>query len=454
MSERSPDSRPLEITPVVRPVRGWIRPPGSKSLTNRALIVAALAEGTSHLTGVLDSQDTRVMVESLRRLGLSLEQDVDARTLTITGCGGRPAVSGAELFLENSGTSIRFLTALCALGRGRFRLDGNARMRERPIQDLVVGLRGLGVDIRCESDSGCPPVIVEATGLQGGETTVAGNVSSQFLSGLLMATPGAERATTVRVTGSLVSEPYVDMTLAVMRSFGVSAKRHSEGGTRFVVPTGRYRATDYDIEPDASAASYFFALAAVTQGEITVEGLTRDALQGDVKFVEALERMGCLARYGEKSITVIGRPLRGIEIDMHHISDTAQTLACVAPFAEGPTRIVNVANMRVKETDRIAAVTAELRKAGQRVDEFADGFEIHPAPVRPALIETYDDHRMAMSFSVLGLRAEGIRIANPECTVKTYPGYFDDINALCRRAREGAGHVEFSVDRDPPPPDR
>jgi 3-phosphoshikimate 1-carboxyvinyltransferase len=447
MSESPASSRPLPITPVVRPVRGWIRPPGSKSLTNRALIVAALAEGPSRLTGVLDSQDTRVMVESLRRLGLSLEQDLDARTLAISGCGGRPPASSAELFLENSGTSIRFLTALCALGTGCYRLDGNARMRERPIRDLVEGLRGLGVDIRCETDSGCPPVIVEAKGLAGGETTVAGNVSSQFLSGLLMAAPGAERAVTIRVTGSLVSEPYVDMTLAVMRAFGVSAKRHSEGGTRFVVPHGQYRGTDYDIEPDASAASYFFALAAITQGEVTVDGLSRDALQGDVKFVEALERMGCLVRYDATSITVTGRPLRGIEIDMHHISDTAQTLACVAPFAEGPTRIVNVANMRVKETDRIAAVTTELRKTGQRVEEFKDGFEIHPAPIQPALIDTYDDHRMAMSFALLGLRAEGIRIKHPECTAKTYPNYFEDLDALCARAREGAGHVEFSVDR-------
>ena len=419
------------MTPVAGPVSGSIRPPGSKSLTNRALIVAALASGTSRLTGVLDSQDTRVMVESLRRLGLALDQDVPAGTITIQGCAGRPPATSAELWLENSGTSIRFLTAVCALGQGRFRLDGNARMRERPIQDLVDGLRQLGVAMACEAGTGCPPVVVNGTGLAGGTATVASGTSSQFLSGLLMAAPCAQGPIRLEIGGTLVSEPYVAMTVAVMRAFGVTAERVSGG---YQIAPATYRSADYDIEPDASAASYFFGLAAVTGGSVTVEGLTRTALQGDVGFVDALAAMGCLVEWGTNSITVHGRPLRGIDIDMNAISDTAQTLACVAPFAVGPTRIRRVAHMRHKETDRVAAVATELRKAGQTVEEHEDGLTIHPAPLRPAVIDTYDDHRMAMSFALLGLRAEGITIAHPECTAKTYPNYFDDLDRLCGKS--------------------
>lgn len=422
----------FEMRPVTAPIRGAIRPPGSKSLTNRALVVAALAVGPSRLTGVLDSQDTRVMVESLRRLGIPVEWDAAACRISLTGCGGYIPAGNADLWLENSGTSIRFLTALCSLGTGRYRLDGNSRMRERPIGDLINALQQLGGNAQCELGNGCPPVVLESQGLAGGTVRVAGNVSSQFLSALLMAAPGARSDMVIQVAGELVSEPYVEMTLRVMQSFGVHVT--VETGNRFVCPPQTYRGTEYDIEPDASAASYFFAAAAITGGRVTVNGLSRQALQGDVGFAAALERMGCSVEYDEHAITVSGGKLRGVEIDMNAISDTAQTLAVVAPFAEGPTTIRNVAHMRHKETDRIAAVATELRKLGQTVDEHPDGLTIHPAPLQPATIATYDDHRMAMSFALIGLRTAGVRIAHPECTQKTYPAYFEDLAKLCEGA--------------------
>lgn len=438
-------SHTLEIQPVSRPVIGSIRPPGSKSLTNRALVLAALAGGPTTLTGVLDSVDTQVMIESLRRLGLAIEQDLVAKTITLTGCGGQlgaspltpspeePVEAAKELWLENSGTSIRFLTAMCCIGHGRFRLDGNTRMRERPIAPLAAALKEAGVDIRCELGTDCPPVVIDAHGLPGGAWAVDGNLSSQYLSALLMTAPCAQSDVTLRVRGELVSRPYVDMTIANMRQFGAEVTEPSPNV--FQITAKPYRGCHYDIEPDASAASYFFALAAVTGGDITVQGLTRDALQGDVAFVEALARMGCQVEYQPNAIRVIGGPLRGIDIDMNAISDTAQTLACVAPFATGPTRIRNVAHMRLKETDRVAAVVTELRKLGLMVDEHEDGMTIHPGQLRGGTVATYDDHRMAMSFSLIGLRQPGIVIADPGCTAKTYPEYFADLETLCQAAR-------------------
>ncbi len=426
-------SHTLEIVPVRRPVVGSIRPPGSKSLTNRALVLAALAQGPSRLSGVLDSVDTRVMIDSLRRLGLAIEQDLVAKTISLVGCGGRISAPGAELFLENSGTSIRFLTAMCCIGHGRFRLDGNARMRERPIAPLVAALDHAGVRIRCELGTDCPPVVIEAAGLPGGEWAVDGNLSSQYLSALLMTAPCAKSDVTLSVDGELVSRPYVDMTIANMRQFGAEVAEPRPNV--FQITARPYQGCDYDIEPDASAASYFFALAAVTGGDVTVQGLTRDALQGDVAFVEALVRMGCRVESGANSIRVIGGPLTGIDVDMNAISDTAQTLACVAPFAKGPTRIRNVAHMRLKETDRVTAVVTELRRLGLTVDEHDDGMTIHPGPLHGGTVATYDDHRMAMSFSLLGLRQPGIVIADPGCTSKTYPEYFTDLETLCQAAR-------------------
>lgn len=418
------------IQPVGKPIRGTIRPPGSKSLTNRALIVSALASGRSRLAGVLDSQDTRVMVESLKRLGIELTHDPVRQIVEIAGCNGRLPVQQAELWLENSGTSIRFLTALCCLGQGVFRLDGNARMRERPIADLIAALTALGIRIRCERDNGCPPVVIEGRGIRGGTVGVGGDVSSQFLSALLMACPGARGPVTIEVAGPVVSEPYVDMTLQVCAAFGVTIERRGTGMYHVLPQT--FQARDYSIEPDASAASYFLAAAAVTGGAVTIPGLSRNALQGDVGFAEVLRQMGCAVEYASDQITVRGAVLHGVDVDMNRISDTAQTLAAIAPFASGPTRIRNVAHIRHKETDRVAALATELRRIGQHVVEHADGLTIEPAPIRPATIETYDDHRMAMSFAITGLVAPGITIAHPECTAKTYPRFFEDLAALTR----------------------
>ncbi|QDU81465.1 3-phosphoshikimate 1-carboxyvinyltransferase [Polystyrenella longa] len=428
-----------KVQPVNVSLRGEVQPPGSKSITNRAFITAALARGKTHLTGVLHSRDTEVMVESLRKLGVQVEQDLYACTATITGCGGRPQLkpeNGAdqvELFLENSGTSIRFLTALVALAKGTCRLDGIERMRERPIEHLLEALRQLGVDCQSELETGCPPVLVKADGIQGGQVEIAGNLSSQYLSGLLMAAPAAKEKVEISIQGDLVSVPYVDMTLKVMKAFGVDCKTTET--KKYVVSPQKYIGQNYHIEPDASAASYFFAAAAITGGRVTIHGLHRNSLQGDVRFAEVLEEMGCLVTWLPNSITVVGKPLQGIDIDMNDISDTAQTLAVVALFAEGPTSIRNVEHMRHKETDRVEAIAVEMQRMGIKVEVYPDGLTIYPGPVQPAVIETYDDHRMAMSFALVGLLHEGIQISDPGCTSKTYPHFFTDLEKLCNQSQ-------------------
>jgi len=424
-----PNIERLEIIPASGPVRGTMRPPGSKSITNRALVCAALADGVSQLRGALASDDTAVMMESLRRLGVEIDFDPSASLITVRGCNGKIPRHGAELFVGNSGTTIRFLAAMCALGTGTFRLDGVPRMRERPIGDLVDALSQLRVHARAESPDGCPPVVVEAVGLPGGAVNVRGDVSSQFLSGLLLALPCAAGPTHIQVEGTLVSVPYVEMTLDVMRAFGVEVSSPSAGV--FVIPAPqKYRARSYDIEPDASAASYFWAAAAITQGSVTVTGLGLDSLQGDVQFCDCLARMGCQVRYTAEGITVAGRPLTGIEMDMNAISDTVQTLAVVALFAQGPTTIRGVAHIRHKETDRLGNLAIELRKLGATVDVLDDGLRITPGPLHGAEIETYDDHRMAMSLALAGLRQAGVIIRDPGCTAKTYPRFFEDLEGL------------------------
>ena len=421
------------ITPVDYPVRGIMRPPGSKSITNRALILAALADGTTNLTGVLDSQDTRVMIDSLKRLGFDVSQNIDDCHCSITGCGGEIPAAEADLWLENSGTSIRFLTSLCALGSGDYRLDGVQRMRERPIGDLVRALRQQGALIDFEvSGSDCPPVVVRGTQstLTGGVVTIEGGISSQFLSSLLMALPSCGSSVQLKVAGTLVSVPYVTMTLQMMQNFGVTVSAPDDLSL-FDIPSAPYVAHSYDIEPDASAATYLWGAAAVTGGSVKVTGLHRDGLQGDVNFVTALEQMGCDVLWEADGITVSGTAKHGIDIDMNAISDTAQTLAAVAVFADSPTTIRNVEHMRHKETDRIAAVVTELLRAGIQAEEMKDGLKIHPGTPQPTSIHTYDDHRMAMSFSLLGLRVPGIDILNPGCTAKTYPRFFNDLDTLC-----------------------
>ena len=418
----------IEIRPG-GPVRGRIRPPGSKSITNRALVCAALAGGESELVGALDSEDTRLMIEALGRLGITIERSPATKPLRVVGCGGQLPANGADLYVGNSGTTARFLAALVTLGHGTYRLDGAPRMRQRPIEDLLTALRQLGAAAGCELGTGCPPVLVYGRGLQGGRATVAGALSSQFLSGLLLAAPYAETDVEIVVDGDLVSRPYVDMTAAVMASFGVEVKTPEPG--RFSVAAPRcYRGRRYSIEPDATAASYFFAAAAITRGQVTVEGLGRDSLQGDVAFCDCLERMGCRVCYGENEITVVGRPLRGLDADMKSISDTAPTLAAVALAAEGPTTIRGVAHIRQQETDRIHALATEIAKLGGEVEERSDGLTITPGPLRPAEIDPHGDHRLAMSLALAGLAAPGVVIRDPDCTAKTYPEFFADLERL------------------------
>ncbi|QDT73918.1 3-phosphoshikimate 1-carboxyvinyltransferase [Lacipirellula limnantheis] len=427
---RVPETDAIEMTPVAGPVKGSIRPPGSKSITNRALICAALAEGSSTLRGALESEDTQVMIAALKQLGIGVEVSDRGRTLRVNGCGGKIPAKAAELFVANSGTSMRFLTAMATIGQGVYKLDGIARMRERPIGDLVDSLRQLGVQLEAAGANHCPPVVVNAAGLPGGVTSIRGDVSSQFLSGLLMAAPYAQQSITLNVSGTLVSIPYVDMTIKVMESFGGQATAAPDHSRIEVSNAKRYRGLDYAIEPDASAASYFFAGAAITGGRVTVEGLSRKSLQGDVEFCDCLAQMGASVEYGPDSITVQGSKLHGIDVDMNGISDTVQTLSVVALFAEGPTRMRNVAHIRHKETDRIGATACELRKLGANANEYDDGLEVIPGPLHGAAIDTYNDHRMAMSFALAGLRIPGVTIRDRACTSKTYPDYFEDLARL------------------------
>jgi 3-phosphoshikimate 1-carboxyvinyltransferase len=427
---RYPDA--LDIQPLARAPQAAVRVPGSKSITNRALVLAALGAGGDGctLSGVLHSEDTQVMIDALRQLGFHVEGD-DAEEVHVRGHGTDSLIprSEADLFVGNSGTTMRFLTAAVSLGRGRYRLDGVPRMRERPIEDLLDALRQLGVRAYSERNNGCPPVAVEANGLPGGRARVRGDVSSQFLSGLLMAAPLAQRPTTIEVAGPLVSQPYVAMTLALMRDFGAEVEAASP--STFHVPAGqRYRRASFTVEPDASAAGYFFAAAAVTGGRLTVLGLPEDSLQGDVQFVDVLADMGCRVERCAAGVTVHGRPLRGVDVDMNAISDCVMTLAAVACFADGPTTIRNVAHIRHKETDRLAALATELRRLGAGVEEFADGLTIHPEPLHGAAVETYRDHRMAMSLALVGLRVPGVVIRNPACVAKTYPRFFEDLEGL------------------------
>jgi 3-phosphoshikimate 1-carboxyvinyltransferase len=413
------------------PPRASVRVPGSKSVTNRVLPIAAWAGGSSRLSGALDSEDTRVMVEALRTLGITVDHDPAAAEIRVQGCSGAVPVRAASLDLANSGTSLRFLAAMLASAQGTFRLDGTARMRERPIADLLAAVNALGANARSERGNGCPPITIEAAGLFGGYSSVKGDVSSQFLSGLLMALPYASEPTQLDVKGALVSRPYVAMTLSVMDAFGVTVGNRNF--RRFDIHLARYRGREYTIEPDASAASYFFALAALTGGTVTVEGLGTSSIQGDLAFVDILEHMGCTIVREPARTTVTGGPLRAVDVDMNAVSDTVMTLAVVALFASGVSRIRNVAHIRHKESDRVAALATELRKLGASVDEHPDGLVIDPPAadgLNAARIATYDDHRMAMAFALAGLRIPGIEIVDPGCVAKTYPGFWADLERL------------------------
>ncbi len=435
-------SDPLAIVPVDGPVSGVARVPGSKSLTNRALVVAALADGTSELVGALHSDDTRYMAGALAALGLRVEADEAGERFVVEGGGGSFPARQADLFVGNSGTTMRFLTAALPLGRGRFRIDGVPRMRQRPIGPLVGALRDLGADIASEREAGYPPVVARADGLEGGRCRMDGGESSQFFSALLMAGAAAAAGVEIEVEGDLVSKPYLPLTAAVMAAFGVEVELDRERWRWLRVRPGqRYRGRVFRIEPDASNASYFLAAAAVTGGRVRIEGLGADSAQGDLRFVDVLAAMGAEVSVDDGGVEVrgpAGGRLRGVDLDLGPISDTAQTLAAIAPFAEGPTTIRGIGHARLKETDRVAAVANELRKLGQGVEERPDGLTITPAAVRPADVATYDDHRMAMSFAVTGLRAPGVRLENPGCVAKTFPTFFARLAELTGAAAHGS----------------
>jgi 3-phosphoshikimate 1-carboxyvinyltransferase len=422
----------LPIVPLAKPPSATVTVPGSKSITNRALVLAALAsrETSCTLTGALHSEDTVVMVECLNRLGFRVRPDWERATITVErNDTGRiiPAVS-ADLYVANSGTTIRFLTAMVSLGTGRYRLDGIPRMRERPIGDLLDALHQLGVDAVSETGNGCPPVVIRSEGWRNSRVRVRGDVSSQFLSGLLLAAGWAHEDVTVTIDGVLVSAPYVEMTLDMLEPW--IEQVGWAGDTLCVVTNRRDPPRSYAIEPDASAASYFWAAAAVTGGRVTVSGLNRNSLQGDVRFVDLLAEMGCRVEECDAGITVHGGKLRGVDVDMNDISDTVMTLGAVACFADGPTTVRNVGHIRHKETDRIAALATELRKLGAGVEERADGLTITPRSLTGCAVDTYNDHRMAMSLALVGLKAPGVVVRNPGCVAKTYPGFWQDLEKL------------------------
>lgn len=426
-------SDPYLVPQAHGPVGGHVELPGSKSYTNRALPLAALASGESLVRGALDSDDTRHMVTALAELGIDIHADWPAGTIRVNGVDGRIPAAHADLYLGNSGTSMRFLAALVALGNGTYRLDGNLAMRGRPIGPLIEGLRSMGVDVRELDAAGCPPVEIHTSGLPGGVVQMQGNLSSQYFSALAMVAPYARDPLEIVVVGDMVSKPYIDMTADAMAHFGVELQ-HDNYQRLWVSNGQRYAGATYDVEPDASAASYFFALAAVTGGTVTVDRLPAHTRQGDVAFVDVLEQMGCRVDRSHYSITVHGpEQLGGLDVDMNAISDTVMTLAAIAPFANGPVNIRNIAHIRLKETDRLAAIATELERMGIQATERPDSITIYPGNPKPAIVQTYDDHRMAMSFAITGVKAGGISIADPMCVSKTVPNYWDILEGLLAR---------------------
>jgi 3-phosphoshikimate 1-carboxyvinyltransferase len=420
----------MTITPICGSLDASVRVPGSKSLTNRALVLAALAEGQTTLVNASRGDDSRDLAGALRALGIGVVVD-DAGTITVQGGGGRMPHTGVEVHAGLGGTTARFLIALACTGHGEYLIDAAPRMRQRPVGDLIQALGQLGAQI--ESTDGHLPVRVRARGLSGGRAVVSGEVSSQFLSALLLVAPTARAPVELIVTGHLGSRPYVDMTLATLAAFGIEVER--DAYTRFVVTPSSYRTPGtFVVEGDASAASYFFAAPAIAGGRVRVEGIGRASRQGDIGFVDVLARMGCTIDEDDRGIGVAcdGAPL-GIDVDLSDMPDTAQTLAVMAPFASGPTTVRGIASARLKECDRVQAVCEELRKLGADVVERPDGLIVTPGnQLRGGLVKTYDDHRMAMAFALIGLRVPGVVIENPACVTKSFPGYFEQLERLCR----------------------
>ncbi len=422
----------LHLEPIRR-VAGTIQLPGSKSLSNRILLLAALARGTTRIDNLLDSDDVSHMLAALARLGVGYTLSPDKTRCELTGLGGPFPPAQLALFLGNAGTAMRPLCAALCLGAGEFTLSGEPRMHERPIGHLVDALRAAGADIRYLGQDGYPPLTIYAHGLAGGPVTIDGSISSQFLTALLLAAPLAAAATTIHVAGELVSGPYVDMTLAVMKRFGVSVARTADGG--FQIEGGQtYQSPGVAlVEGDASSASYFLAAAAIRGGTVRVHGVGEDSVQGDVRFVDVLGQMGAVVRRGSDWLEVSRGELRGITVDAGEFPDAAMTLATTALFARGPTLITGIYNWRVKETDRLTAMATELRKVGALVVEGRDRLEVTPpARLLPAAIDTYKDHRMAMCFSLAALGDAAITIHDPAVTSKTFPGYFEQFRSLAQ----------------------
>jgi 3-phosphoshikimate 1-carboxyvinyltransferase len=424
------------------PLDAAIRVPPSKSLTQRALAAAAMARGTSLIRGPLAAEDTQFLARALRTLGVPVGEEADG--WRVEGSPGPFPAAEADLQLGNAGTAMRFLTPILATGRGRYTLDGSPRMRQRPMGDLLSALSGLGAKVRSAEGNGCPPVVVEADGLPGGEVAVRGTVSSQFISGLLLAAPRAQGDLALRIDGSLVSRPYVEMTLDVMRRFGATVDREAllaeraekgrcdEGaGVIYRARAGGYVAAEYEVEGDASSACWWFAAAAVTGGRARVRGIPPSSKQGDLGFLGILESMGCRVRRGADTggafIEVTGGPLKGVEANLADMPDTAPALGAVALFASSPTRITGAAHLRAKESDRIAGLAGGLGALGARTEEHRDGLTIRPGSLREATLDPLDDHRLAMAFAVAGLGIGGIRILNPTCVGKSYPGFFEEL---------------------------
>lgn len=432
----------LDLDPIGR-AAGTVRMPGSKSISNRVLLLSALARGNTLIRDLLDADDTRVMLEALRRLGVEVAYVTNG--IEIRGVAGSFPVKDADLALGNAGTAYRPLTAALAFAGGEYRLSGVERMHERPIGDLVDTLRRLGARIEYSGVEGFPPLVVRAGRIRAGEKVrVRGDVSSQYLSALLMALPMTGAQTEIEVEGELISKPYVEITLNLMRRFGVKVERN--GWKTFAVPAERYASPgEVRVEGDASSASYFLAAGAISGlkggGPVRVQGVGRGSIQGDVRFTEVLERMGAAVSMGEDWIESAagaeararGR-LKALDADLNHIPDAAMTAAVAALFAEGPSTIRNIASWRVKETDRIAAMARELRKLGAAVEEGADSLRVTPpAALKPATIDTYDDHRMAMSFSLAALGGIKVRINDPGCVGKTFPEYFEVLASVSQR---------------------
>ena len=421
----------LTLQPIRR-VNGEVNLPGSKSVSNRALLLAALSKGTTRLTNLLDSDDIRHMLNALTKLGVTYRLSDDKTVCEVEGLG-RPftASESLELFLGNAGTAMRPLAAALCLGEGEYVLTGEPRMKERPIGHLVDALREAGAQVEYLENENYPPLKIQGTGLKAGTVSIDGSISSQFLTAFLMSAPLAEGEVTIKIDGELVSKPYIDITLHIMQQFGVTVENRDY--QEFVIPAGQsYVAPgDFLVEGDASSASYFLAAAAIKGGEIKVTGIGKNSIQGDIQFADALEKMGTEIEWGDDYVIARRGELKAVDMDFNHIPDAAMTIATTALFAEGTTAIRNVYNWRVKETDRLSAMATELRKVGAEVEEGEDYIIVTPpVELKHAEIDTYDDHRMAMCFSLVALSDTPVTINDPKCTSKTFPDYFDKLKGL------------------------